>query len=379
MACGGGYNANLILSNGWKSIPYVCSACGGRIMFQTCLLVSNGWKSILCVYTVCGGGYDPNLIVSNGWQTSLWEGYSPILISSNGWKSIVGVCTTFGGGCGPDLDLIVSNFWKSIQCVCMACRGRVRSKPDCVKWLEINSMSVHGMWRRVPYKPDCFKWLEINHLSAWYVKEGTFQTWLCQIAGNQCLCVCIACRRRVRSKPDCVKCLEIIPMCVWLVDKGMVQTRLCQMAGNQFTPCEGGYGTNLIVSNGKKPIICVHGMWRRVPSKPDCVKWLEIKPICVHSMLHVLYKIKLLLLWCETCNMTSHVFNEKKCYLSIDMFIYSRFAELKLLFIHIFYSVKHLKNIYSSLLFSLLAVNYNYVLRTNSELILTMWNNIRSI
>ena len=169
--------------------------------------------------------------------------------------------------------------------------------------------------------------------------------------------------------------------------------------------CEGGYGTNLIVSNGWKSIICVHGMWRRVqskpgcvkwleikpmcvqgmwrrvPSNPDCVKWLEIKPICVHSMLHVLCKIKLLLLWHETCNMTPHVFNKKKCYLSIDMFIYSTFAELKLLFIHIFYSVKHLKNIYSSLLFSLLAVNYNIfnVLRTNSELILTMWNNIRSI
>lgn len=76
------------------------------------------------------------------------------------------------------------------------------------------------------------------------------------------------------------------------------------------------------------------------------------------------------------------IFNKKKCYLSIiDMFIYSTFAELKLLFIHIFYSVKHLKNIYSSLLFSLLAVNYNIfnVLRTNSELILTRWNNIRSI
>lgn len=87
--------------------------------------------------------------------------------------------------------------------------------------------------------------------------------------------------------------------------------------------CEGGYGTNLIVSNGWKSIICVHGMWRRVqskpdcvkwleikpmcvhgmwrrvPSKPDCVTWLEIKPICVHSMLHVLCKIKLLLLWHE--------------------------------------------------------------------------------
>ena len=145
MPCGGGYDANPILSNGWKSIPYVCSACGGRIMFQTCLPVSNGWKSILCVYMVCGGGYDPNLIVSNGWQSSLWEGYSPILISSNGWKSIVCVCTAFGGGCGPNLDLIVSNCWKWILCVCMACRGRVQSKPDWVKWLEINSMCVHGM------------------------------------------------------------------------------------------------------------------------------------------------------------------------------------------------------------------------------------------
>ena len=280
MACGGGYDANLILSNGWKSIPYVCSACGGRIMFQTCLLVSNGWKSILCVYTVCGGGYDPNLIVSNGWQTSLWEGYSPILISSNGWKSIVGVCTTFGGGCGPDLDLIVSNFWKSIQCVCMACSGRVRSKPDCVKWLEINSMSVHGMWRRVPYKPDCFKWLEINHLSAWYVKEGTVQTWLCQIAGNQCyvcalhvgggygpsliasnalksfLCV-HGLWTRVRSKPDCVEWLEINSH---HVKEGTVQTWLFQMAGNQSSVCmvcEGGYRPNLIVSNGWKSSLYV--------------------------------------------------------------------------------------------------------------------------
>ena len=222
------------------------------------------------------------------------------------------------------------------------------------------------------------------------------------------LCVCIACRRRVWSKPDCVKCLEINPMCAWLVDEGTVQTRLSngwKSILRVCMGCEGGYSTNLIVSNGWKSIICVHGMWRtvqskpdcvkwleikpmcvhgmwrRVPSKPDCVKWLEIKPICVHSMLHVLCKIKLLLLWHETCNMTPHVFNKKKCYLSIDMFIYSTFAELKLLFIHIFYSVKHLKNIYSSLLFSLLAVNYNIfnVLRTNSELILTMWNNIRSI
>ena len=49
--------------------------------------------------------------------------------------------------------------------------------------------------------------------------------------------MCIACRRRVRSKPDCVKCLEINPMCAWLVDEGTVQTRLCQMAGNQFYVC----------------------------------------------------------------------------------------------------------------------------------------------
>ena len=293
----------------------------------------------------------------------------------------------------------------------MACRGRVRSKLDCVKWLEINSMCMHGMWRRVRYKPDCFKWLEINHLCAWYVEEGTVQTWLCQIAGNQCyvcalhvgggyspnliasnalksiLCVhglwtrvrskldcvkwleinstCVhGMWRRVRYKPDCFKWLEINHLCAWYVEEGTVQIRLCQMVGNQAYVCS-----------------CVHGMWRRVPSKPDCVKWLEIKPICVHSMLHVLCKIKLLLLWHETCNMTPHVFNKKKCYLSLDMFIYSTFAELKLLFIHIFYSVKHLKNIYSSLLFSLLAVNYNIfnVLRTNSELILTMWNNIRSI
>ena len=160
--------------------------------------------------------------------------------SSNGWNSIVCVCTVFGGGCGPNLDLIVSNCWKSILCVCMACRGRVRSKPDCVKWLEINSMCVHGMWRRVRYKPDCFKWLEINHLCAWYVEEGTVQTWLCQIAGNQCY--------------------------VFALHVG------------------GGYGPNLIASNALKSILCVHGLWTRVRSKPDCVKWLEINSICVHGM-----------------------------------------------------------------------------------------------
>ena len=59
------------------------------------------------------------------------------------------------------------------------------------------------------------------------------------------------------------------------------------MAGNQFCvsmACEGGYSTNLIVSNGWKSIICVYGMWRRVQSKPDRVKWLEIKPVCVYGM-----------------------------------------------------------------------------------------------
>jgi len=181
-------------------------ACGGRIMFQTCLLVSNGWKSILCVYMVCGGGYDPNLIVSNGWQSSLWEGYSPILITSNGWKSIVCVCTAFGGGCGPDLDLIVSNCWKSILCVCMACRGRVRSKPDCVKRLEINSMCVHGMWRRV-----------------------RVQTWLFQMAGNQSS-VCMVCGGGYSPNPTVSNGWKS-SLCVYMV-------------------CEGGYSPNLIVSNG---------------------------------------------------------------------------------------------------------------------------------
>ena len=122
MACGGGYDANPILSNGWKSIPYVCSACGGRIMFQTCLPVSNGWKSILCVYMVCGGGYDPNLIVSNGWQSSLWEGYSPILIFFVKWLELNRMC--------------VHSIWRRVWS---------KSRPDCVKLLEINPMCVHGM------------------------------------------------------------------------------------------------------------------------------------------------------------------------------------------------------------------------------------------
>ena len=127
--------------------------------------------------------------------------------SSNGWNSIVCVCTVFGGGCGPNLDLIVSNCWKSMLCVCIACRRRVRSKPDCVKCLEIN--------------PMC----------AWLVDEGTVQTRLCQMAGNQ------------------------FYMCAWDVKEGTVQTWLFQMAGNQSSVCmvcEGGYRPNLIVSNGWK-------------------------------------------------------------------------------------------------------------------------------
>ena len=163
------------------------------------------------------------------------------------------VCMVCGGGYSP--NLIVSNCWKSILCVCIACRRRIRSKPDCIKCLEINPMCawfvdegtvqtwlcqiagnqsyvcalhvgggygpnliasnalksilcVHGLWTRVRYKPDRFKWLEINHLCAWYVEEGTVQTWLCQMVGNQAY------------------------VCTRYVKEGTVQPWLCQMAGN---------------------------------------------------------------------------------------------------------------------------------------------------
>ena len=131
---------------------WLCQMAGNQSYVCT-WHVERGWCSkpvCLCqmagnqsdVYIVCGGGYGPNLIVSNGWKSTLWEGYSPILIASNGWKSILRVCTACGGGYGP--ILIVSNGWKSILCV--HCKwGRVPSKPDCGKLLEINPVCVHGM------------------------------------------------------------------------------------------------------------------------------------------------------------------------------------------------------------------------------------------
>ena len=225
-------------------------------------------------------------------------------------------------------------------------------------------MCVHSIWRRVwsRSRPYCVKCLEINPMYAWLLDEGTVQTRLCQMAGNQ------------------------FYVCAWDVKEGTVQTWLFQMAGNQSSVCMvcgGGYSPNLTVSNGWKSSLCVY-MVCEGGYRPNLIVshgWKSSLYVCIVCYMYFVKIIKLLLLWHETCNMTPHVFNKKKCYLSIDMFIYSTFAELKLLFIHIFYSVKHLKNIYSSLLFSLLAVNYNIfnVLRTNSELILTMWNNIRSI
>ena len=253
------------------------------------------------------------------------------------------VCMSCGGVYGP--NLIVSNCWKSIL------------------WV----------WKRVRYKPDCFKWLEINHLCVWQVEEGTVQTWLCQMAGNQSY-VCTACGGgRVRSKPVsngwtsilcvCTACvggfgLSLIVsngwksiLCVCTAYEGGYSWNLTLSNGWKsslcmYMACGGGQRPNLIVSNGWKSSLCVHCKWRRVQSKPDCVKWLEIKPICVDSMLHVLCKY-----CCCCCDMKPVTwpllfFNKKKCYLSIDIFIYSTFAELNLLFIHTFYSVKHLKNIY---------------------------------
>ena len=121
------------------------------------------------------------------------------------------VCMVCGGGYSP--NLIVSNCWKSMLCVCIACRRRVRSKPDCVKCLEIN--------------PMC----------AWLVDEGTVQTRLCQMAGNQ------------------------FYVCAWDVKEGTVQTWLFQMAGNQSSVrmvCGGGYSPNLTVSNDWKSSLCVY-------------------------------------------------------------------------------------------------------------------------
>ena len=44
---------------------------------------------------------------------------------------------------------------------------------------------VHGTWGRVESKPDFVKWLEMNPVCAWHVVEGTMQTRFCQMAGNQ--------------------------------------------------------------------------------------------------------------------------------------------------------------------------------------------------
>ena len=216
------------------------------------------------------------------------------------------VCMVCGGGYSP--NLIVSNCWKSILCVCIACRRRIRSKPDCIKCLEINPMCAWFVDEGTVQTRLCQMAGNQFYVCAWDVKEGTVQTWLFQMAGNQSsvcmvcgggyspnlivsncwksiLCVCIACRRRIRSKPDCIKCLEINPMCAWFVDEGTVQTRLCQMAGNQFYVCAwdvkegtvqtwlfqmagnqssvcmvcgGGYSPNLTVSNGWKSSLCVY-------------------------------------------------------------------------------------------------------------------------
>ena len=177
-------------------------------------------------------------MAGNQFYVCAWHvggGYGPNLIVSNGWKSILCVCMACEGGYGT--NLIVSNGWKSIIC-------------------------VHGMWRRVQSKPDCVKLLEINPMCVHCMQEeDTVQTWLHQMPWNQSY-VCMVCGRRYGPNP--------------IVSNGWKSIlRVCM-------GCEGGYGTNLIVSNGWKSIICVHGMWRRVQSKSDRVKWLEIKPMCVH-------------------------------------------------------------------------------------------------
>ena len=284
-----------------ESKAYVCTWHMGEGRVQTWLCQMAGSKAYVCT-----------------WHVHVGEGTVQTWLCQMAWNQCY-VCMSCGGVYGP--NLIVSNCWKSIL------------------WV----------WRRVRYKPDCFKWLEINHLCAWQVEEGTVQTWPCQMAGNQSY-VCTACGgegtvqtcvkwlyinpmcvhciwRRVQFKPDSVKWLEIKPMYV----HGMWRRAKAK--------------PNCVKWLEVKPM-CVHCKWRRVQSKPDCVKWLEIKPICVDSMLHVLCKY-----CCYCCDMKPVTwpllfFNRKKCYLSIDMFIYSTFAELNLLFIHTFYSVKHLKNIY---------------------------------
>ena len=55
-------------------------------------------------------------------------------------------------------------------------------------------MYVHGMWRRVRYKPDCFKWLEINHLCACMVCGGGYSPNLTVSNGwKSSLCVYMVC------------------------------------------------------------------------------------------------------------------------------------------------------------------------------------------
>ena len=68
-------------------------------------------------------------------------------------------------------------------------------------------------------------------------------------------------------------------VCTWYVGEGMIQIWLCQMADNQAY--EKG-----IVQTWKINRMCVHSIWRRVwsKSKPDCVKLLEMNPMCVHGM-----------------------------------------------------------------------------------------------
>ena len=82
-------------------------------------------------------------------------------------------------------------------------------------------------------------------------------------------------------------------LCAWMACEGGYGPNLIVSNGRKsilcvWMACEGGYRTNLIVSKGWKSIICVHGMRRRVQSKPDrvrpdCVKLLEINPMCVNS------------------------------------------------------------------------------------------------
>lgn len=274
-------------------------ACTCRGGYSPNLIVSNGLKSILCVHVMwrsvrskpdCVKLLEINSVSVKEGTVQTW------LFQMVGNQS--SVCMASGGGYSSNLCQMAGNQ----SYVCTACGGEGMVQ-TCVKWLDINPMCVHSMCRRVWSKPDCFKWLEINPL-------------------------CVHCIwRRVQFKPDSVKWLEIKPMYV----HGMWRRAKAK--------------PNCVKWLEVKPM-CVHCKWRRVQSKPDCVKWLEIKPICADSMLHVLCKY-----CCYCCDMKPVTwpllfFNRKKCYLSIDMFIYSTFAELNLLFIHTFYSVKHLKNIY---------------------------------